>query len=272
MEVLNQLDAAVDFIRSRCSQTPDIGLVLGSGLGDVAGLVAEPVAIPFAAIPHFIASTVPGHGNSLLIGRIAGRMVALLQGRSHYYEGHDIAAVVFPVRVLRHLGCRTIILTNAAGAIGAHLAVGDLMVIRDHINLLGVNPLRGENDERLGPRFLDMSAVYDPLLRELFLRELRQLGLKAVSGVYAALAGPCYETPAEVRMLAHLGVDAVGMSTVPEAIAARHMGARLAGVSCISNLAAGISPAPLAHEEVTAAVKAVNANFNALLTRVVPQL
>jgi purine-nucleoside phosphorylase len=205
-------------------------------------------------------------------GRVGGVPVAVLQGRYHYYEGHDIRDVVFPVRVLGRLGIECLLLTNAAGGISPRLAPGDLMVIRDHINLMGVHPLRGENDERLGPRFPDMSSVYDRPAGETIGAALRSLKLPDHRGVYAALSGPSYETPAEIRMLSILGADAVGMSTVPEAIAARHMGMRVAGISCITNLAAGISAAPLSHAEVTETAERVKKTFIALLETIVPGL
>jgi purine-nucleoside phosphorylase len=272
MELLNQLDEAVAFVRSRSSLQPQVGLVLGSGLGDFADHVEEACAIPYADIPHFRKVTVAGHAGRLVLGRVKGRPVAVLQGRYHYYEGHDIEAVVFPVRLLCRLGVEALLLTNAAGGIGAHLQAGSLMAIRDHINLMGINPLRGENDERLGPRFPDMSSVYDPAIRERIMKEQKLLGMDPADGVYLALSGPSYETPAEVRMLARLGADAVGMSTVPEAIVARHMGVRVGGISCVTNLAAGISTAPLSHAEVTETADRVKNQFIALLQRVVPAI
>ncbi len=272
MELMDQLDQAVAFVRARCPQPPQVGLVLGSGLGDFAGRLSDSCAIDYADIPHFRRVTVAGHAGRLVMGTVGGRSLAVLQGRFHYYEGHDIGAVVFPVRLLCRLGVDAVLLTNAAGGIGAHLQPGTLMAIRDHINLMGVNPLRGANDERLGPRFPDMSAVYDPAIRQQILHEQNRLGLKPAEGVYLALSGPSYETPAEIRMLARLGADAVGMSTVPEAIVARHMGVRVGGISCITNLAAGISPEPLSHAEVTATANRVRADFIALLERLVPAI
>jgi purine-nucleoside phosphorylase len=234
--------------------------------------VAEKTVIEYAAVPHFQKVSVAGHAGRLVLGKVGAMPVAVLQGRYHYYEGHDIRDVVFPVRVLGRLGCQSLLLTNAAGGIGRELRPGDLMIIRDHINLLGVNPLRGDNDERLGPRFPDMSAVYDPAFQDVIAAAEKEIGLQAKKGVYLALSGPSYETPAEIRMLAALGADAVGMSTVPEAICARHMGLRVAGISCITNLAAGISAQPLSHQEVTETAARVKNDFIRLLERVIPKL
>ena len=228
--------------------------------------------MPYADIPHFRKVSVAGHAGRLVLGQVGAVTVAVLQGRYHFYEGHDISDVVFPVRVLAKLGIKSLLLTNAAGGIGKGLQPGDLMVIRDHINMLGVNPLRGANDERLGPRFPDMSAVYDPEFQDLIAAAEKEIGLKAKKGVYLALSGPSYETPAEIRMLAALGADAVGMSTVPEAICARHMGLRVAGISCITNLAAGISAQPLSHQEVTETAERVKGDFIRLLGLVVPRM
>lgn len=263
---------AVEFIRSRSPLAPRAGVVLGSGLGEFAGRVAEAVAIPYAEIPHFRKVSVAGHAGRLVLGTVGGAPVAVLQGRYHYYEGHAIEDVVFPVRVLGKLGISGLLLTNAAGGIGKALRPGDLMVIRDHINLMGLNPLRGANDERLGPRFPDMSAVYDPAFQEVIASAQAAIGLPAKQGVYLALSGPSYETPAEIRMLAALGADAVGMSTVPEAICARHLGMRVAGISCITNLAAGISARPLSHREVTETAERVKNDFIRLLELVIPKL
>ncbi len=263
---------AVESIRARSPLAPRAGVVLGSGLGEFANRVADAVAIPYGEIPHFRQAGVAGHAGRLVLGTVGGVPVAVLQGRCHYYEGHDIEDVVFPVRVLGKLGVGGLLLTNAAGGIGKALRPGDLMVIRDHINLMGLNPLRGANDERLGPRFPDMSAVYDPAFQESIAAAQAALGLQPKKGVYLALSGPSYETPAEIRMLAALGADAVGMSTVPEAICARHLGLRVAGVSCITNLAAGISAQPLSHREVTETAERVKNDFIRLLELVIPKL
>lgn len=272
MDQYDRIMEAVEFIRRRSPLAPRAGVVLGSGLGEFAGRVADAVAIPYAEIPHFRKVSVAGHAGRLVLGTVGGAPVAVLQGRYHYYEGHAIEDVVFPVRVLGKLGISGLLLTNAAGGIGKALRPGDLMVIRDHINLMGLNPLRGANDERLGPRFPDMSAVYDPAFQEVIASSQAAIGLRPKQGVYLALSGPSYETPAEIRMLAALGADAVGMSTVPEAICARHLGLRVAGISCITNLAAGISAKPLSHLEVTETAERVKNDFIRLLELVVPKL
>ena len=272
MDQYERIMEAVGFIKKNCSLLPQVGVVLGSGLGEFADRVAEKSAIAFADIPHFKKVSVAGHAGRLVLGKIGSVPVAVLQGRYHYYEGHDIDDVVFPVRMLAKLGVKGLLLTNAAGGIGRELRPGDLMVIRDHINLMGINPLRGANDERLGPRFPDMSNIYDGKFQDLIVAAQAEIGLAPKKGVYLALSGPSYETPAEIRMLAALGADAVGMSTVPEAICARHMGLRVAGISCVTNLAAGISAQPLSHKEVTETAERVKGDFITLLKLVVPQL
>ena len=272
MNEFERIEEAVDAIRGNLRLKPKIGIVLGSGLGEFANSLSGSAFLNYAQIPHFKKTSIQGHAGRLVTGRVGGVPVAVLQGRYHYYEGHDILDVVFPVRVLGRLGIECLVLTNAAGGISPRLAPGDLMVIRDHINLMGAHPLRGENDERLGPRFPDMSAVYDRKAGETIAAALRSLGLPEKSGVYAALSGPSYETPAEIRMLSIIGADAVGMSTVPEAIVARHMGVRVAGISCITNLAAGISTAPLSHAEVTETTERVKKIFIALLETAIPGL
>jgi purine-nucleoside phosphorylase len=272
MNEFERIGEAVEAIRGNLPLKPKIGIVLGSGLGEFADSLSESDFLNYAQIPHFKKTSIQGHAGRLLTGRVGGVPVAVLQGRYHYYEGHDIRDVVFPVRVLGRLGIEFLVLTNAAGGISPRLSPGDLMIIRDHINLMGTHPLRGENDDRLGPRFPDMSAVYDRKAGETIAAALRLLGLPDKSGVYAALSGPSYETPAEIRMLSTLGADAVGMSTVPEAIAARHMGVKVAGISCITNLAAGISPTPLSHAEVTETAERVKKTFIALLGSVIPGL
>jgi purine-nucleoside phosphorylase len=272
MDLYERIMEAVGFIREKCPPAPRVGLVLGSGLGEFADTVAEPTVIPYAGIPHFKKAGVAGHAGRLVMGNVGPVSVAVLQGRIHYYEGHQIDDVVFPVRVLAALGIQSILLTNAAGGINREFRPGDLMIIRDHINLTGLNPLRGANDERLGPRFPDMSAVYDTAFQEVIAAALKESGLPSCRGVYAGLIGPSYETPAEIRMLGALGADAVGMSTVTEAICARHMGLRVAGISCISNLAAGLSAQPLSHREVTETGERVKADFIRLLKRVIPRM
>lgn len=266
MNIYDQIQEATAFIRAQSGIMPVTGVVLGSGLGDFAASLQDQIAIAYETIPHFKRVGVMGHAGRLVLGIVGGKPLAVMQGRYHYYEGRTAEEVVFPVRTLCGLGIKNLLLTNAAGGINAMLEAGDLMIIRDHINLMGINPLRGENDERLGCRFPDMSGVYDSDMNGIIAEGMRKLGLGVKRGVYAALSGPSYETPAEIRMLAALGADAVGMSTVPEAIAARHMGVRVAGISCISNLAAGISKALLSHKEVTETADGVKHVFISLLT------
>ncbi|MCX6580080.1 MAG: purine-nucleoside phosphorylase [Candidatus Aminicenantes bacterium] len=267
----DQIEEAVAFIKSRAPLAPEVGVVLGSGLGEFAESVTEKIIIPYETIPHFKKVSVAGHAGRLVIGKIKDKPTAVMQGRYHYYEGHDIAEVVFPVRVLCRLGIKKLLLTNAAGGINTMLVPGDLMIIRDHINMMGLNPLWGENDDRLGPRFPDMSRVYDANMVEIIAQAMQTMGMGVKKGVYLALSGPSYETPAEIRMLAAMGADAVGMSTVPEAIVARHMGAAVAGISCVSNLAAGISKTPLCHKEVTETANRVKDLFINLLSAVIPK-
>lgn len=272
MRLSEKLNESVSWIRERVSFVPQTGVVLGSGLGGFGEKISEKRIFSYKEIPHFRPTRVLGHAGLLILGNVHDRPVAVLQGRCHYYEGHDMEEVIFPVQTLCALGIRTLLLTNAAGGIRPDLAPGDLMVIRDHLNLMGVNPLRGENDEKVGPRFPDMSRIYDGDLIEILCRTLRSMNLEEKTGVYAAVSGPSYETPAEVRMLAALGADAAGMSTAPEAIAARHMGVRVAGISCITNQAAGISRRPLSHEEVMKTAEMAQDRFIDLLSKAIAAL
>ncbi|MCS6799464.1 MAG: purine-nucleoside phosphorylase [Myxococcota bacterium] len=258
---------SLDSVRAQLPQAPSpaIGFVLGSGLGAFADAIEQPAAIAYEHIEGMPASTVPGHAGRLVLGLVGPVPVAVMQGRVHLYEGREASEVVHGVRLLVMLGARTIVLTNAAGGLLPGMQPGELMLIEDHMNLTGRNPLVGPNDERWGPRFPDMTDVYDPRLRALAVRAGQRVGVPLRSGVYAGLLGPSYETPAEVRMLARLGASAVGMSTVLEAIAARHMGARLLGISCITNLAAGLAGAPLSHDEVADVAGRVRERFIALL-------
>jgi purine-nucleoside phosphorylase len=260
---------ATRVIRSRISVEPRIALVLGSGLGGFADDFEEAVGIPYEDIPGFVRSTAQGHAGRLVIGKIGSVPVLAMQGRVHYYEGYSLEEVTFPVRTFGLLGCKTLVLTNAAGGINVQLTQGALMVISDHLNLMGVNPLRGPNDERFGPRFPDMSAVYSHELQELVIDEAKAIGVEVRRGIYGALSGPSYETPSEIHLLRNLGADAVGMSTVPEAIVARHMGLEVLGISCITNMAAGISDAPINHEEVMETGNRVRETFAELLRRVI---
>ena len=265
-------EAAAEYIRSKTALRPQIALVLGSGLGEFADRTAEAIRLPYTEIPHFPRSTAIGHAGRLVVGRIAETPVVVMQGRAHLYEGHSIKDVAFPIRVLGRLGIRAVILTNAAGGISSDLHPGCLVLIRDHINLQAVSPLTGPNDERFGPRFFDMSKAYDPEFQRIAQAEAQRLGLWLGSGVYAALPGPSYETPAEIRYLKNIGADLVGMSTVPEVIVARHMGIRVLAISCVTNLAAGLSPQPISHDEVLQIGARVQKELVALLTAVIPRM
>jgi purine-nucleoside phosphorylase len=263
---------AVSAIRRRIRTVPEIAIVLGSGLGDFAGTLEEQVSIPYGDLPHWPRSAVIGHEGRLVIGTVKGRIVAALSGRSHLYEGHDLATVTFAVRVLGLLGVKTLILTNAAGGINLQFSTGGLMVIDDHINLLGSNPLVGANDDRFGVRFPDMTEVYSARLRGIAHQAARTNGLVLPHGIYVALLGPSYETPAEIRYLRAIGADAVGMSTVPEAIVARHMKVEVLGISCITNMAAGVLPQPLDHSEVMGTARRVRGQFIALLEEIIDSI
>jgi purine-nucleoside phosphorylase len=259
-------------VRARAGADARVALVLGSGLGAFADDLEGAVAIPFAEVPGFARSTVEGHAGRLVVGNVGGVSVAVMQGRFHFYEGYTLEEVTFPVRVLSLLGVKSLILTNAAGGLNNSLHQGSLMLISDHLNLLGANPLRGANDARFGARFPDMSEVYDRGYQEIAVQEAHAAGTELRRGVYAALSGPSYETPAEIRMLRALGADAVGMSTVPEAIVARHAGMKVLGISCITNMAAGVLDKPIEHSEVIETGERVRATFTELLRRVIPKL
>lgn len=252
--------------------TPNVGLILGSGLGDYADKLENPVAIPFADIPRFPPSGVQGHAGRLVLGERRGARCVAMQGRIHMYEGHSASQVAYPARVLIALGAKVLIVTNAAGGLNPAWEPGTLMLIRDHISMLGDHPLRGINDARLGPRFPDMTHAYSEELRTLAKRAAAAAGVTLPEGVYVAMPGPSYETPAEVTMLQRMGADAAGMSTVPEVIAARHMGARVIGISCITNQAAGITGEALSHDEVTATANRVRTTFEALIDAVLGEL
>jgi len=281
---------AAEFIKSKYSKEINAAVVLGSGLGAFADEVENAVTIPYEEIPHFSRSTVEGHAGRLVLGEVEGVSVAVQQGRFHYYEGYEINQVVFPVRMFGVLGIKNLILTNAAGSTNTDFAQGSLMLIRDHINLTGINPLRGENDERFGVRFPDMTEIYALDYQEIVLKEAKKMAQEKAErneaktnqkqavdyflrrGVYCGLTGPSYETPAEIRMLRLLGTDALGMSTVAEAIAARHIGMKVIGISCITNMAAGISGDVIHHEEVIETGAKVAATFKELLRRVIVKL
>lgn len=264
------VEAAASWIRDRVgNEPPAIAVVLGSGLGGFVERVDGAVIVPYGEIPEWPATGVAGHDGRLGIGTVAGRRVAVLSGRAHLYEGHGVDRVVFATRVMARLGVKTLILTNAAGGINPAFGKGALMVIDDHINFLGRNPLTGPNDERFGVRFPDMTEVYAKRLRDLADEVARERGVPVEHGVYIAVAGPSYETPAEIRAFRTLGADAVGMSTVPEAIAARHMGIEVLAISCITNMAAGMLPETLHHEEIFEIARRVRTSFESLLEGIV---
>jgi purine-nucleoside phosphorylase len=263
---------AAQFIRARIDADVSVGIVLGSGLGAFAEDLVEAVPIRYDEIPGFAHATVEGHAGRLVIGTVEGVTVAAMQGRFHFYEGYALEDVTFPIRVLKLLGVRTLILTNAAGSLNTEFSPGTLMVISDHINLMGVNPLIGPNDDRFGPRFPDLTSTYDPALQTIVIEEAKAVDVEMRRGVYAALSGPSYETPAEIHMVRTLGADAVGMSTVPEAIVARHMDMQVIGISCITNLAAGVSDRPVDHSQVIATGERVRVQFTELIRRVIGRL
>ena len=268
----DRVQAAAQAIRERCDLVPQVGLILGSGLGAFADTFNTPVAIDYGDIPHFPRSHVIGHKGRLVLGTRGGASCVAMQGRVHMYEGHSAAIAAFPARVLVALGAKVIIVTNAAGGLNPAWMPGTLMLIRDHIDLLRDHALRGPNDDRLGPRFPDMTHAYGPELRALAKEVAASAGIQLQEGVYVAMPGPTYETPAEVKMLQGLGADATGMSTVPEVCVARHMGARVIGISCITNQAAGITGNALSHEEVTETANRVRATFEGLLDRILGAL
>ena len=261
---------AADAILKRTNHRPKIGIILGSGLGAFAESLWDATVIPFNEIENFPHSAVIGHAAKLVVGLVGDLPVAAMQGRVHFYEGHSMQQVVFPIRVLHALGCEKTIITNAAGGISEKLEPGCLVVLTDHINLQGTNPLIGPNDERLGLRFFDMSTAYYSPFREIALREGLKLGIKMHEGVYLAVSGPSYETPAEIRAFRVLGADVVGMSTVPEVIAARHMGMKILAISCVTNFAAGRTSQPLDHKEVLETGERIRGQFMRLLETIIP--
>jgi purine-nucleoside phosphorylase len=280
----NAVEAA-DFIKSKYSKSIETVVVLGSGLGAFADGLENAVKVPYETIPHFARSTVEGHAGQLFLGEVRGIQVAVQQGRFHYYEGYEMEQVTFPMRTFGLMGITNVILTNAAGSTSTEMTPGSLMLISDHINMMGVNPLRGRNDERFGPRFPDMTEVYARDFQEIVVHEAESIARERFEkgddekltdflhrGVYCALSGPTYETPAEVRLYRLLGADAVGMSTVPEAIVARHQGMKVLGISCITNFAAGMTDEAINHEEVMETGARVADVFKELLTRIVSKL
>lgn len=270
--MFDKVNEAAEWLRGHGFGGGEVAVVLGSGLGAFADGLAEPFEVRYGDIPHWPAAAVIGHAGRLVGGLARGRRVLALSGRAHFYEGHPLSTVAFPVRVLGRLGVKQIVLTNAAGGINTAFSRGALMVIDDHINLLGSNPLIGPNDDRFGPPFPDMTEVYSRRLRAIADEAAAALGMRLEHGVYVAVHGPSYETPAEIRAFRTLGADAVGMSTVPEAIAARQMGVDVLGLSCITNMAAGILPEPLNHDKVMETTRRVRSAFIALLEAIIERL
>lgn len=272
MSYYDEVNAAAQFVRHKSLTTPSVAVVLGSGLGEFAARLDGATSIPYEDIPNWPASKVIGHEGRLVLGTVAGKDVAALSGRVHFYEGHDLRTVTFATRVMAARGVKTLVLTNAAGGVNTGFAQGALMVIDDHLNLMGSNPLVGPNEGRFGQRFPDMTEAYSKRLRSLADEAAAALGFQLAHGVYAALTGPSYETPAEIRYLRSIGADAVGMSTVPEAIVARHMGVEVLGISCITNMAAGVLPVPLDHNEVLETARRVRGRFIALLEAIISRI
>jgi purine-nucleoside phosphorylase len=265
-------EEAAAVLRAATAETPVLAVILGSGLNELADRITEATIVPYDRIPHFPRTTVTGHEGKVLLGKLVGVPAVVFQGRFHYYEGHDLETVTFPVRVLQKLGVRVLILTAATGGIRADLRAGNLVLLTDHLNLIGSNPLRGLNDTRLGTRFPDMTEVYSRRLRALAREEGKKLGIDLVPGVYACLPGPSYETPAEIKMLRALGADVVGMSTVPEAIVARHAGIEVLAFALVSNAAAGVTGTPITHDEVLEAGRKAAPTLARLIERVVTRL
>ncbi len=267
--LFDRAEEAAAAIRVRLGTIPSVAVVLGSGLGALADRLEDAVRVPYHEIPHFPTPTVAGHAGNLVAGRLGDARVFYLQGRFHYYEGHDLETVTFPARVLSRLGVQTLVLTAATGGINTSFHPGDIVCVSDHINMIGFNPLRGPNDERFGPRFSDMTEVYSTRLRALAESEAASLGLNLKRGVYVCLPGPSYETPAEIAMLRVLGADVVGMSTVPEAIVARHCGMDVLAFALVTNAAAGVTGAPIDHAEVLRAGVEAVPRLGGLIERII---
>ena len=268
----NKVKESVEFINGKIERKPEIALILGSGLGDLADEIKNPTIISYKDIPHFKVSEVVGHKSQLVIGEFCGKEVLVMQGRFHYYEGYTQQEITYPIRVFKEMGIEKLLVTNAAGGSNKEYKPGDLMIIKDHINFSGSNPLVGPNDDRFGARFPDMSKAYSPEGRKLIRECANELGINVQEGVYMFFSGPNYETPAEVRMASLLGADAVGMSTVPEVIVANHSGMEVFGISCITNMAAGILDQPLNHEEVIETTTRVKADFSNLVKKFIERV
>ncbi|MDA3128617.1 purine-nucleoside phosphorylase [Aliibacillus thermotolerans] len=256
-------------VRRYIHEKPTIGLILGSGLGEFAEQMENKRTVPYEEIPHFPVSTVSGHSGQLICGEVEGATILAMQGRFHYYEGYSMEEVILPVRLMKKLGVRTLIVTNAAGIVAKSFSPGDLMLMTDHLNFMGNNPLIGPNDDRIGPRFPDLSSAYSPILQQLAREAAKDVAIPLKEGVYAGVTGPSYETPAEIRMLRSLGAHAVGMSTVPEVIAAVHQGMDVLGISCLTNMAAGLTDEPLDHEQVITTAERVKIDFMKLMKKIV---
>lgn len=272
MDYLAKIQNAFHYLKTKTNFSPEIGIVLGSGLGDLAASIEHPVSIPFAEIPHFPPSTVEGHAGKLIFGKLEGKQVMLLKGRLHHYEGYSMQEVTFPIRIMQAFGIKTLILTNACGGLNPALKVGDLVVIKDHINLFEENPLRGKNYEELGPRFPDLSKAYHPLLIELAEKTASGQHISLAKGVYAIVSGPCYETEAEANFLRIIGADIVGMSTVPECIVANHAAMKVLGISCVTDISSPDSTEKITHEKVMEAALKVQPKFIKLMKDIVKQL
>ncbi|HCN41747.1 purine-nucleoside phosphorylase [Proteus vulgaris] len=272
MHQVSEINKAKEFVQSKTTEKPTVGIILGSGLGSFADTLEDAVHIPYHTIPYFAASGAVGHANELVIGKIAGKTVVAMKGRFHYYEGVSLDEVTFPVRVMKALGVEKLIITNACGAVNTEFNPGDLMLITDHINLTANNPLIGPNNPDLGVRFLDVSQVYNKTMRQIVIDTAKEQDITLRQGVYAWWTGPTYETPAEIRMIRTLGADAVGMSTVPEALIARHSGIDTIGISCLTNMACGILEQPLSHDEVIETAERVKSTFLKLISEVIARL
>lgn len=269
MNQREKIDQAVAYLKSQLPSTPDLALVLGSGLGGLAEKIQDPIVIPYSKVPNFPVSTAPGHAGQFVAGKLGNKLVLAMQGRFHYYEGYDMSTIALPVEVIKALGCKALVLTNAAGGVNLDFEVGDFMLIKDHINLMGANPLRGANDETIGPRFFDMSHVYDVTFQQVARDCAKKLNIDLKEGVYLGFMGPSYETPAEIRAFRLLGADAVGMSTVPEVIAASHCSLPVLAISLITNMAAGIKEEVLSGDDVVETAKQKGILFEQLITSII---
>ncbi len=272
MDLYDKILETKAYIRAKTNLIPSLGVILGSGLDGLTDKMQDVVTFTFSELPHFIQNLTQGHVGKIWLGRLGHQIIMVMKGRFHYYEGHTLAEITFPIRVMKALGVETLILSNACGAVNQNFQVGTMMLITDHLNLTGNNPLIGKNDERLGPRFPDASEIYSLKLRELTKNIAKTLSIQIQEGVYAWWSGPSYETPAEIRMIRFLGADAVGMSTVPEALVASQMGMQVLGLSCLTNMASGILPQKLSHQEVLAAANLISNDFGRLLYQVVLSL